>query len=275
MPWRGRRYHPRVPTEGGVVLSLPGMEAARVRKDLPFGSGNLAADLYAPAADGPARPAVIFISGDAPPEYMEHLKESPQYVSWGQLAAASGLMGVTFDHSSTLGLREAPKVANEIDALRAFVRERGPGLGIDPHRVAIWICSGGPPFGLRSILRDGDPDVRCIAVYYGRMDLRLLRAQVPPEVPDSFLDEFSAATHLRAGAPPLLLARAGRDQPEINELMDGFLRRALELNLEVTAHNHPTGQHAFDVRDDDARSREIIAATLAFFVHHLGESAPV
>jgi hypothetical protein len=37
--------------------------------------------------------------------------------------------------------------------------------------------------------------------------------------------------------------------------------------------DHPNGQHGFDTRDDDERSREIIRETLEFFVRHLGPEA--
>jgi len=33
--------------------------------------------------------------------------------------------------------------------------------------------------------------------------------------------------------------------------------------------DHPDGQHGFDTRDDDERSREIIDETLTFFARHL------
>jgi hypothetical protein len=33
--------------------------------------------------------------------------------------------------------------------------------------------------------------------------------------------------------------------------------------------NHPAGYHSFDVRNDDARTREIIGHTLAFVREHL------
>jgi dienelactone hydrolase len=260
-------------SEQSVVFTLPGVEDVRVRKDVRYGGGELTADVYSPSTTTGARPAVIFISGDAPPEFMHHLKDSAQYTAWGRLAAATGLVGVTFDHSSTLGLRNAAAVASEVDELRSFVRANAADLGIDPGRLGIWTCSAGPPFGLRSVLRDGDPGVRCIAIYYGALDMRPLRARIPPEVSDAILEDFSPTHHLRATAPPLLLARAGRDAPEFNEAMDGFLRRALELNLQVDHYNHALGQHAFDIRDDDPRSREIIAATLAFFSRHL-ESRP-
>jgi len=253
-----------------LVFALPGMDDARVQRNLRYAESGLTADVYSPASnDGQARPAVIFISGDASPELMEHLKDSGQYIGWGRLAAATGLVGVTFDHSSTLGLRNASAVASEVDELRAFLQANAEALGVNPNRLGIWTCSAGPPFGLRSVLRDSDPDVRCIAIYYGAVDMRPLRARLPPEVPDAIIEDFSAAYHLKTTTPPLLLARAGRDAPDFNEAMDGFLRRALELNLSVDCYNHPEGQHAFDIRDEDDRSREIIATTLAFFVRHL------
>jgi hypothetical protein len=33
--------------------------------------------------------------------------------------------------------------------------------------------------------------------------------------------------------------------------------------------SHPTGEHGFDILNDDERSREIIKATLAFIHEHL------
>ena len=38
----------------------------------------------------------------------------------------------------------------------------------------------------------------------------------------------------------------------------------------MTLLEHPTGQHGFDIRDADDRSREIIRETLAYFVRELG-----
>jgi hypothetical protein len=39
---------------------------------------------------------------------------------------------------------------------------------------------------------------------------------------------------------------------------------ALSCDVPIELLNHPTGEHAFDVRNDDARSREIIGRTLEF-----------
>lgn len=69
--------------------------------------------------------------------------------------------------------------------------------------------------------------------------------------------------------PPMLLARAGKDYAPLNAGLDGFVASALSQNLPVEVLNHPTGQHGFDVRDADARSRYIIRQTLAFLCEHL------
>ena len=68
--------------------------------------------------------------------------------------------------------------------------------------------------------------------------------------------------------PPLLVARAGLDQPWLNATVDAFVARALAANATLDVLNHPTGRHAFDVLDDDDRSREILARTLDFVRAH-------
>jgi hypothetical protein len=54
-----------------------------------------------------------------------------------------------------------------------------------------------------------------------------------------------------------------------NESIDEFVQIASERSIQITLMNHPTGEHAFDILNDDVRSREIIKATLAFLHEHL------
>jgi hypothetical protein len=68
---------------------------------------------------------------------------------------------------------------------------------------------------------------------------------------------------------PLFLARAGRDNPQLNETIDGFVARALAHNLPLTFVNHPTAPHAFDIFDDSEATREIVRQALAFMRFHL------
>lgn len=60
----------------------------------------------------------------------------------------------------------------------------------------------------------------------------------------------------------------------MKEMIGNFVARALATDTALTLANHPTGQHAFDVRDDDQDSRHIIALTLGFLRDHLLGPAP-
>jgi acetyl esterase/lipase len=89
------------------------------------------------------------------------------------------------------------------------------------------------------------------------------------------LQAYSPVSYLRqtggpGPVPPLLIARAGRDGlPGVNASIDEFVSEALAHNLAFELHNHPEGEHGFDILTDDERSRAIVRRTLAFFQDHL------
>jgi len=56
---------------------------------------------------------------------------------------------------------------------------------------------------------------------------------------------------------------------ENNQSIDEFVTIASQRNIPITFMNHPTGEHAFDILNDDARTRAIIKATLVFLHEHL------
>lgn len=62
----------------------------------------------------------------------------------------------------------------------------------------------------------------------------------------------------------VLVAKAGLDHPAFNTSIDSFIREASAKNVALDFMIHPSGQHAFDVLDDVARSHEIIKRTLEF-----------
>lgn len=83
---------------------------------------------------------------------------------------------------------------------------------------------------------------------------------------------YSPITHLerrRDAIPPLFIAKAGLDRPGINDSIDAFVTRAEEFGAHVQLETHPDGRRAFDILDDDDRSREVIQASLAFMRAHL------
>src|SRR6266566_9422494 len=161
-----------------IVYTVPNMEEITVRKDITYRTvdeNELKMDVYYPSDfEGEARlPAVIFVHGDGPPDYLKDAKDWGCYISWGQLAAASGLIAVTFNHRSTEGLTRLYEAAGDVDDLISYVRDHAGTLGIDPDVLGIWTCSAGSPLGFRSALGDNPPYVRCIVSYYSIADLKV------------------------------------------------------------------------------------------------------
>jgi len=256
------------------------MEQAAVRKDItykPVDDGELKLDVYNPSDyEGEILlPAVIFIHGDGPPDFLKDAKDWGCYVSWGQLIAASGLIAVTFNHRSTEQLIMLYEAAHDVDDLIRYVRDNSESLGIDANTLGIWTCSAGSPLGFRSALRGTLQYVRCIISYYGITDLKVYydgSEQTLPILSNEVFDEFSASAYLDkepGNIAPMLIVRGGLDHPKLNASIDRLLTAAIAKNVTLDFMNHPTGHHAFDIDDNNARSREIIRATLEFVKTHL------
>jgi acetyl esterase/lipase len=257
-----------------IVYRIPGMDRVRVERNRVYrevAGSRLEMDLYSPpeATRGAPRPVVILIHGGPVPPGAS-AKNMGVFLSYGELLAASGLKAVTFSHRF-YGPGALADAAGDVAAAVAHVRDHAEELGIDRDRVALWAFSGGGPF-LSQPLRERWPFVRAIVAYYAVLDL-----QVPPPgaaggIADDTRRDFSPL-HLLAAAtenmPPLLVARAGRDNPWLNATIDRFVAEALARNVPLELMTHPAGQHGFDVLDDDGRSREIIARTLDFLKYHL------
>ncbi|HEX6183838.1 MAG TPA: alpha/beta hydrolase [Pyrinomonadaceae bacterium] len=257
-----------------IVYSVPGMRRVRVRRDLTYkrvAGDELKMDVYSPpSARGARRPAVIFIHGGRiPPNLLTTPKDWGAYVSFGQLVAASGFVGVTFNHRFYTWDSLADSQADLSDLI-AYVREHAESLGVDRERIVLWSVSAGGIF-LSRPLRERPSYVRCVVAYYSELDLQGRRASAPASVTDETLKEFSPVYHLTRGDkgfPPFFIARAGLDDPVLNSGIDRFVQGALSKNLTIEVLNHATGRHGFDVEDDNERSREIIRRTLDFIRAH-------
>jgi acetyl esterase/lipase len=256
-----------------IVYSVPGMEQVKVRKDVVYkraGGEELKADVYSPAdaRAGARRPAVLFLHGGRiPPNLLTTPKDWAVYVSFGQLVAASGFVGVTFNHRfyawESLG-----EAQSDVDDMIAFVRAHADELGVDRDRITLWAVSAGGIF-LAPALRLAPPHIRSLVAYYPVLELR--REEAPASVTDEALREHSPLHQLPADGkrvPPLFLARAGLDDAALNASLDKFVQAALARNLTLDLANHPAGHHGFDIEDNDDRSREILARTLEFLRTH-------
>ena len=263
-----------------VVYTIPNMEQIHVQKNITYKTvdgTDLKMDVYYPTdlQTNTHPPAVILIHGEGvEPAILKDAKDWGVFVSFGQLIAASGLIAVTFNHRPTEDLTRY-EAANDVDDLITYVRDQAESLHIDKEHLCLWAISAGVPTGLRAAMHEPHPFLRCIVAYYGPMDLQQVRKLFeffPSEVTDETLREFSAIAYLEKNSseiPPMFIAKAGLDHPFFNESIDRFVMEASSKNVPITFMNHPTGHHAFDMLDDDARSREIIRTTLEFIKEHL------
>jgi acetyl esterase/lipase len=258
-----------------VVYSVPGMEQVSVKTNLKYttvDNPNLLMDVYTPPglAKGERRPAVIFIHGSAGAE--AKAKDWGVYISWGRLAAASGMVGVTFTHRLGYPKPYLNDAGADVEAAVNYVRANADSLGVDGDRLCLAAYSGGGPM-LSAAMRERPPYVRCLVSFYAFLDVRQSEMHRPHETPET-LERFSPITYLGGDVerlPPIFVARAGLDQiPTMNDSIDRFVREAVKQNAPVALYNHPRGVHGFDNQTPDARSREIVRAALDFMRTHLG-----
>lgn len=259
------------PFDRTVVLTVPGMDAVRVRRDVVYetvGEMQMKADVYLPARAsrrGPY-PVVVLVAGGA-----ENTKDWGIYRSLGRFFGASGFAAVPFNHRLRYPRRQYEEGAADLLALVSHLRANAASLEVDPERIAIMAFSGGGPM-LSVPLRERIPGVKCLVNYYAFLDtdhVDLAEAGITRDVAEKFspLRQFSANP---SGLLPLFIARAGKDAiPGVNASIDAFVAAALERNAPVLVVNHPAGEHGFETRNADARSREILKLTIEFLREEL------
>ncbi|MGB7922365.1 MAG: alpha/beta hydrolase [Pyrinomonadaceae bacterium] len=271
-PWIKEVAPPR------VVYSVPGMETIKAQKDLTYkrvGDAELKMDVYAPPnlSSGARRPVVLFIHGGAiPPNLRTKPKEWGVFVSYGQLAAATGFVGITFNHRFYGWDRKALTDARaDVSDAIAYIRDHAERLGVDKDRICLWSVSAGSLF-LAQATGDAPPPayIRCLVSYYPIMDLEPLRKE-RPAITDDAIKEFSPVNRLSGASnafAPIFIGRAGREESGVNVAVDRFIQGSLKLNATIDLSNHPEGQHGFDTLDNTERTREIIKRTLEFIKAH-------
>ena len=255
-----------------VVYTLPGVDAVTVRRDEEYSrtdAGVLTMDLYDPPESmrGARMPALIFVTGfnDAGAQRMLgcRMKDMGSYISWGQLAAASGIVAITYTNRDP---------ATDAHAVLQHVRQNAASLRIDENRIGVWASSGNVPTALSVLMQDRADYLRCAVLCYAYM-LDLDGSTAIADAARTFGFVNPCAGKSVDDLPrdlPLFIARAGQDQmPGLNDALDRFLSQALARNLPVTFVNHSTAPHAFDLFEDSETSREIIRRMLAFLQFHL------
>lgn len=247
----------------GIHFELPESDQVRVRT-MSLGEGRV--DLFFPTTvSSQPLPTVVFVIGhpdDA--TSLGPLLDHPHYRDWASITAAAGFVAVLYSVREPVA--DLARVAD-------FIVARGPDLGIDVDRVALWSASANVPTALHYARNHGPLKPRALVAYYGLMP-----------TPDGFQQDSLQAASARAGfALPsyergqtypadlaLLVVRAGLDgSAALLASIDRFIEFGITENLPLRVLNYPGGQHSFDSRDDTPETRLVIAETLAFLSLHL------
>jgi acetyl esterase/lipase len=273
------RTQNRNPVTTPVVYTVPDMSRAVVRSSVVFDNSSatpLALDAYLPGnlRRGERRPAIVFISG------AERVRNWRWFITWGQLAAAHGLVGIVPDKRYPRGFEGTRAGFEDTEKLLAFLNTQGDALGVDPKRICLWTFSAGgrlTSVGLQPGKSDGASTtafsglVRCLVSFYGVLDISSELSTVANEADRvTMLKRYSPAHALEAlvasgrKSPPVFIARAGKDSAFINNGIDHFTATALRLNAPITIVNYAEGDHGFDGYNDTSESRAIIKAALLF-----------
>jgi acetyl esterase/lipase len=230
------------PHELAFVLDVPaeGVVEARLERF----------DLYRPAAATGPLPAVVFVHGPVPAAAPARPRDWPVYQGYGRLAAAGGLVGLPLDLDYP-SLAAWPAAADQLGGLVEVVRARPE---VDADRVALWAFSGGGLLVGRW-LADSPGWLGCLALSYP-----LLHPWQPPGAPSGEV--------LRQGRP-IVLTRVGRERPEVQATVDGFLASAAAGGVAVEVVDVPEGRHGFDALDHAPWAGQAVTAAMGAVSRHL------
>ena len=260
-----------------VALTLPGMAAVEVTKDLRYTDAegdHLRLDVYRPPGlDARDRhPAVIFIHGGGPGGLP--MKDMGAFTSYGRLAAAQGIVGVTFTHRLSWPVTRILDGAADVAAALAQVRANAAAWNIDADRLAIIAFSAGGPM-LSPWLRDAPADVRALVAMYPVLEIEGSEAHRACETAETLAAWSPLAQLARPGRkPPLFLARAGGDAiPGLLAGLDAFVAEALAQDYPLTLINNSGAAHGFDIGEPTPRTLEVMTTMFGFLQSQLGVDA--
>lgn len=203
-------------------------------------------DLHTAPGDTRPRPAIVFVHGG--PIRRDHSpRGSGTFIGYGSLAAAHGLVGVTFDHP----LHADTDYPHSADTLAAVLTETRSRDEVDPERIALWCFSGGGVLAA-DWLRGTPSWLRAIAWTYPVL-------AAPPDWPGD-RERFDCVEAVRR-APGLskTMVRVGAEYPSFVTTQDAFVAAA--EGLEVI--DLPRAAHGFEAHGYDEAPRAGVERALA------------
>ncbi len=226
----------------GLVVPVPAESQVNVAVDsftTPTGARRAMQVVVPKVRQSTAIPVVVFANNSGP-----GLMQTRGYQEWARLVSSRNLAGLLyegagFDQQMSMEANKATAVAY-LDSVVAALRRRRTVHGVDPDKLVVWAGSGmtwsGTPFAL-----SGNRQVNGYVLYYGAGSVQQPRADVP-----------------------VLMVRAGLDNPSLNASLDSLARQLTDVGSPVTVVSHPAGTHGFDLNDSTITTASVIAQTLDF-----------
>jgi dienelactone hydrolase len=218
------------------LYPAPPPDTYSVMRDVQYGASGgtpLMMDVYRPrTGTSPASPALIFFNRAAGEN-----RRNAFYSGWAQTAASKGVVAILPD------LRSGTE-AQDFELLVPYLARHATELGVDPDAIAVYAGSGNVFTAFPIVEDPKQTAIKAAVMYYGGAQIQAFRRDLP-----------------------VLYVRAGLDRPDLNQSITAIAARAITENAPITLLNHPTGHHAFEMRDDDDATRAIIDQTIAFVKH--------
>lgn len=244
--------------EAPVVLTLPGTERVKTAT-VEYAAGR-SMDIYYPSDFDFTQPApvVVFVMGYSTNFTMNwfgaKLKDLGQYVSWGQLVAASGMIGVAY---------ETDYPDDDIEAVLRYIRQNGVELGMDSRRIALFGCSGNTMTALGALAAknvDYAASLRCGVIFYPVISYFMNKG-----------DEVMPAPFKRQLRKdlPIFMVTIGSERPEWKESVSSFLAEVRGQGYPLEVAHYEKGIHGFDTDQDSDESRALITHAIAFMKDEL------
>ena len=213
------------------LYPAPAADTFVVTQDVQYGASAetaLKMDVFRPKGAATA-PALIFFNRAAGAD-----RRHPFYLGWAQTTASKGVVAILPD------LRNGSE-AQDFTLLVPYLIQHASELGIDPNAIAVYAGSGNVFTAFPTVEDPKMSAIKAAVMYYGSAQVKEFRRDLP-----------------------VLYVRAGLDRPEVNQAITAIATRAVSDNAPITLLNHPTGYHAFEMRNDDEATRAIIDQTISF-----------
>lgn len=213
-----------------------------------------------PDGAGEPKPAVLFVhGGPVSPEHQPPPRDWEGNIGYGALAAASGLVGITFNHRlydmDTHYAIAADDVAEVVERTRALDC-------VAEDRIALWFFSAGGGLGADFLFERPDW-LRCVAWTYPVL-------VPPPEWPEGRRARFDTVSAASAAKRlPKLLLRVGDEYEYFEWNQDVFVDTLRTHDSDLEVIELPEAEHGFEHLGYVQESRAAVDRAMSWIASRL------